>query len=965
MRTRFGRGRRTRGPAERKAEPIDAGRSFQQLIEAGTLSVESVEAVEVPGIAANFAVLGSAQTKAGERVLVSYSPTHGGDAVLAGLAYAKQLAEAESFAGEVIAIAPTWSIAARSRLALLGEVPFRFRAVAVSGLDSGGGTIDPERGEPRLPVPAARLAEICGGPDGPEIFLRALSALEGLAAKHGGAVRGTSDGAELVLMARRCAVLRPGDGGVVLEATEPEKSTATLTSDSLAASLDRLEGSLRKRLNDRKVKGGEEGMRALAVSGLVQAAGLHSVNVWPLAGSDPEVLDVVGLEASGRPVIGIVREELDLPGIAAALDSFVRLRPALAALFASSAGPLRLAEPRLALAAERIDPAVLQALGTLAVKHDVYELRPQRGDAPQVVHLDSAAGAPAIPATTPRGRGRGPGRAEPRSAEREREPDASEGREEERDAEASSERPRRRRRGGRRGGRSSANGEAREAEAGSEENAEATEVESGAETGTETGVEGEGREERAAAPRAKRRGAVEKGGIEEMSLFDLDDDAREGDDDGPRRRRRRGRRRGGRNGQNASAEERPESEDAGADADPGDDDIVDDDPEALLAPLDDDLLDAPPVVPDYDDDDGEEEEPGDKWMAEREVRRLARAKQGAPAREPVADDAPKVLARRRSAIVAHADPDSVMAAILLARDIRMLEGFWVYPQEDLMTFFRGVATDLRPETPIYVVGFPAKPARDTIQAASLYSDRLVWFDHHDWPPEDLESLRQTLGAECVEIEPASGSSIPGVLARRQRRSRFSDKLVELATGRFTQHDFERWGRVWAERIRNIAKSPGDQRHAIDPLLNGRPSDLAKDASRSPVPDTPPEVAYVSERDFRVVHFGGIELVVVPVPPEYDPYLLGRLARERFGAQISLCHREGEDLVLLGGEEQRGRNGLDLGAMVSHLDSKHAWITGLRDDDHVARMRIRDLETRPERLDELVAEVAMGRSILEG
>ena len=62
MRTRFGRGRRSRGPAERKAEPIDAGRSFQQLIDAGSVPVESLETVELPGVAANFAALGSGET---------------------------------------------------------------------------------------------------------------------------------------------------------------------------------------------------------------------------------------------------------------------------------------------------------------------------------------------------------------------------------------------------------------------------------------------------------------------------------------------------------------------------------------------------------------------------------------------------------------------------------------------------------------------------------------------------------------------------------------------------------------------------------------------------------------------------------------------------------------------------------------------------------------------------------------
>ena len=36
-----------------------------------------------------------------------------------------------------------------------------------------------------------------------------------------------------------------------------------------------------------------------------------------------------------------------------------------------------------------------------------------------------------------------------------------------------------------------------------------------------------------------------------------------------------------------------------------------------------------------------------------------------------------------------------------------------------------------------------------------------------------------------------------------------------------------------------------------------------------------------------------------------------------------------------------------------------------DDDHVARMRVHGLHRAPGRLDELIAEIAMGRSIVEG
>ena len=84
-----------------------------------------------------------------------------------------------------------------------------------------------------------------------------------------------------------------------------------------------------------------------------------------------------------------------------------------------------------------------------------------------------------------------------------------------------------------------------------------------------------------------------------------------------------------------------------------------------------------------------------------------------------------------------------------------------------------------------------------------------------------------------------------------------------------------------------------------------------------------------------------------------------------GAPLSASYREGEEVLVLGGDEGRGRRGLDLGRMVEHLASKHAWIEALPDQDHVARLRVRGLVERPERLDEVIREIAMGRSILEG
>jgi hypothetical protein len=377
------------------------------------------------------------------------------------------------------------------------------------------------------------------------------------------------------------------------------------------------------------------------------------------------------------------------------------------------------------------------------------------------------------------------------------------------------------------------------------------------------------------------------------------------------------------------------------------------------------MLDEVPEVaeielPEYDDE--EEEEGGEEGAArvEREKRRRARL-------EEVLAEVPKEIPkppRRRAAIVVHADRDSIIAAVLLARDIRLLEGIWIYPQSELMTFFRGVATDLRDQTPVYVVGFTPSPARDVIQAASIYRDRISWFDHHVWPPEDRAALQQAIGDDAVHLSPGSQTALTTLLGVCTRRSRFSDKLVDLATGRFTHHDYERWGRLWWWRLGEIAKKTGESRADLEPLLAGRPSDLAKEAARADVPPVPDEVAYLSERDFRLVHFAGYSLVVVPVPEGLDIHLCARIARERYGAILSLAHYDGKETFVLAGEDAAGRRALDHGALVEHLASKLYWVEAVADDDHVARFVLRDAENQPERLDEVIGEIAMGRSILE-
>jgi hypothetical protein len=326
---------------------------------------------------------------------------------------------------------------------------------------------------------------------------------------------------------------------------------------------------------------------------------------------------------------------------------------------------------------------------------------------------------------------------------------------------------------------------------------------------------------------------------------------------------------------------------------------------------------------------------------------------------------PAAPVRRRAIIVSADDRDSLLSAVLLARDVRLLKGIWIYSQADLMNFFREILPDSPEDLPIYIVGFVPYPAVDILQAASLYRDRITWFDHHEWPPEDVFAMQQAIGQEAVHHTPGVGSSLPVVLATGSRRSRFSDRLIDLAGARFTEHDYQRWGRLWWSRLGEIAKKSGDVRAELEPLLAGRPSDLAKEAMKLETPEIPTEVAYVEERDFRLVHFGGYGMVVVSVAEGFDVHLVARIARERYSAELSLAREDGETLFFLAGEDLGNRRSLDLTGLARHLGEKLEWVETLSGEDHLARFRIRELGEHPDRLDEVIGEVAMGRSILEG
>ncbi len=960
MMKRFSRKRR--GDGGQKTTAIDASEWLPKIAEQGIVEAESLEPWTEAGVPDTVAAIGKGARADGSAVLVAFSPASATEAMIGGLAAAQQAAEADSFAGELLIVAPQWPAGARRVLGLIGRTPYSVEPVAAPGLTEGRVVVEPEPAPRILASSAAQLASRMVSSESRSAFSRAAAALEGLAAKHGGCVRIGIDRLELVVLARRVAEIRAEGESAVLEIQIGGRSTTPLSGADLAGALDGLEGQLRRRLNDRKVREGEEGLRGRVIAQLAAGSELRGVRPWPQPGADLDAVDGVGINAAGDPVVVAVREELDWRSLGAVLESLGPIESLLPVLFTETAPPLKLGTPRLLLTAQRFSEGLERALSALVV---AYELRAVSGEAGAGVDLVSkSAGDGAETRSSRRGRrrgGRGRGGGEGRGSDEsdaDGEDDATGDAEARGPARADADgedggrrgrRRRRSRRGGRGGGDAADN-------AGSAGNAEKGDAEASAREGDEGRSGGRG----------KRR-------FEEVSLMDLDEgpdadeDTSEASDRGSGDRRRRGRRRGKRSGERRSGGSAEDKADADGSASRtaeddasdslSDDDLVDaDDLSEILARLTDDEpeFESNGDTSGYDDEEDDEDDDSSSREA-RESRR--RARRGG-------DDEDRPAPRKRSAILVHADPDSLIAAVLLARDIRQLDGLWVYPQEDLMTFFRSIATDLRDDTPIFVVGFSPKPSHDVIQAASLYRGRLTWFDRGVWPPEDLAALKSSIGEEAIHGGDGGDSTLPLVLDTCTRRSRFSDKLVDLATGRFTQHDFERWGRLWRHRLSEIAKKTGDIRGDIAALLSGRPSDLAKEAAQVEMPPPPPEVAWVAERDFRLVHFGGHVLVVADVETGLDVHLASRVLRERYDASLSLARTTGDDVFVFAGDETTGKRALDYMAISEHLTNKLEWVEPRPDADHVARFRIRDVDRNPERFEEVVGEIAMGRSLLE-
>jgi len=975
FRGRFGRRRSPSG----RPSAIDESwlRKLTDVLPGGSITRVSCDAVPE-----TFALLASARDANGVQWLAAVSPRSGLDAALAlAVAAARGVAEPNA---SFVAASPDWTGATRR---LAGQVRASGRAIAQMPLSPDGDTPEDEA---TVFVPADRLGVGLPSAEARALFERAAEGLRGLAAKHGGALRSASGELELVLAASTLAALRAEGGQPALELRWPERARLALSDGQLADALDRLEGQVRKRLGERDVRDGEEGLRARLARAFGANLAPRFALLWPYGGA-AEAADGIGVADDGTMVVFAAREKLGLAELAAVMQAGAALEPVLPALTQQVAPPLRVLDrARVVLAGLNLLPGVEEAAAAIADGPTLYRAGAIEGPFTALTAPAARVAAPAAaplmrtpaPAAAPMMRAPAPAAAPPSApvatvpspGVQPTPPSDAARLDGGRDDEGSVDGRRRRRRRGRRRGRGRAGDDMREDSFASEGTNEVDEF-----AGDD---EAAGEDELAAAPLESapaQPAPPSEGGFETLSLLDLDEDVPSGAEEatqldsrgdegrrgGRRRRRGRGRKRGGEGSGDGDEDEEPAPAAAPVSS-------ADDDDDHAEIP---ELAEAPDLgavdVPRYEDEEEEPESELDRIRLERERRRRERAQSRDVAAAPVAD-APgearseeRGLPRGRVAIVAHADRESIVAAVLLAREMRQLEGIWIYPQEDLMNFFRGAATDLRDDTPIYLLGFAAKPARDAIQAANLYQGRLVWFDHHEWPPEDLGAMRSALGDSYTQVRPGAGSVLPLVLPHCGRRSRFSDKLVDLVTGRFTAHDFQRWGRLWWWRLGQLAAKKGERRADLELVIAGRPSDLTREAERCDVPPQPAEVEWAAARDFRMVHFAGIAMVVADVPAELDLHLCLRIARERFGAMLGLGRHEGESTFVLAAEDNAGRRPVDAAGMAEHLAQKFSWVEALPDEDHVARLRVKGLASDPSRLEALIAEIGMGRSILEG
>ena len=127
---RFSRKRRG-GSRDSQERRIDAEYWLGRLREVDAIPDLGFEPWAGSDVPPHLAVVARGTGEEGASKVVCFAPTDAGDALIAALATGAKLVEEESFAGEVMAIAPNWSIQARRRLGLVkADLPYTLKTLS-------------------------------------------------------------------------------------------------------------------------------------------------------------------------------------------------------------------------------------------------------------------------------------------------------------------------------------------------------------------------------------------------------------------------------------------------------------------------------------------------------------------------------------------------------------------------------------------------------------------------------------------------------------------------------------------------------------------------------------------------------------------------------------------------------------------------------------------------------------------
>jgi hypothetical protein len=838
---------------------------------------------------------------------------------------------------EVFIAAPFFSERTRSAAARAGELGLVLHLLSLPALaDSASETFEIDD-HPARPAPT-----LFGG--GATLLARVLRVIEGAAAvTSAGGVRPAGSEYLVFVRGERVARVAPEGEGVAVALELPEQKQVHVTEANFPRWGVELHEWLIALAQDPRLLEGEAARRDDEIERAADEAHAGVTARWlPWNREGTDLIDWVGIDIDGRPVVGAIRDALevaDVPGLVAGWH-LLDLERAIWTPGASGA-------PRLFVSAREISPEARALLEELAGPIGTSDSRPVRSDS----HVGSS---------------------ELHSASETGEPARADGDGFERGA----RRRRRRRRG--RGGRLGPDEDSPRVEGEARWEGEGGAIEAAAPEGARAGADADGDRERDEVESERERetkrfdaddrgaargwepervpeseGAGELGAEREGGDGDepqRDESARDESqrDESGRRRGRRGRRRRGRGRfGRTEGDDRPPLDESRTDAAPDEFGATGEAaPEALAE------REAAHESPHASEEDSVEHEV-EATLAEQEEET-----ERAPVVEPV--EVPPPRARRsRAAIVVRDEPDSILAALVLARDRRTIVSFRVLPQEALMDFFKGPATDLPDNVDLLVVGFTAQPRpKEVLDTAELFRGRLQWFDHHDWAIEDVERLRVALGRDSILIAEDAASPLVAVSEVTERRSRFTDKLVDLSARRMSEGDMQKWGYRVIQLIQRMAANPGEHRAEIVSVLAGKPTDLP-----SAVDVYGPETQWVEEHDPRIVHFGEYQLAVCQVPRNLDPGEVGRRVRLRTGARLSLAAREGDDLVVLASNDEK--RPLNVMSLLDAVGDELSFVRPKTGGDRVGRARVEELDQRPERIEELIGGIVRHRSILYG